>query len=498
MKKNKFYLLALIPLALSMTSFNIETQIERKSMELGSATPDDAPEDSAEDQPTDQRVDIGQFATHIFDIFKELELSVDTDNNNQADTSLEVVSVEVKEASRNSINTDNQDKVILIIRSNRDYGLEAKSGTNCECDDQQLTRIEMTPNQLGFTADTDIASLDQETLKQALQTNSGVIVEKINQQRMSQHEERLAERDCSSKEDDREQLNCLLDRVKESSGDEKEEFIAQIEEQMIALLYSEEDSDQRIFRDIFKKLKGDRALRDLKAKLDEHKDIKREIDDYKEESQRLADDIKEFDQLYEDSLDTITRIERTGFRSPLDHQHYREALYNQQMVNVMRSRALSQHNTLTTSFRDDFNRITRGSNLSRQHLQIANNYAFPTNTRGRRLGIRERSPLIDPLRSRPLIGDRYTDMTGDNYLYNTPHNRFNNRFIDRSTGRGRVGNNFGTFNNRGTRGRRNLFPTNRYGPDTLPRAARLNINNTYQDQPRRRGRNIMDRGRSRF
>ena len=503
--KNKLYLLALIPLALSMTSFNIETQIERSSMELGSEPLADVPENDTDDQQPDQRVDIGQIAGHVEAILREIgELKIDINNNDnkREDTRLEVTSIESKKTEGTSLSTtDNQDTIVLTIRSYTDNNLEAVSGVDCECDAQQLIQLELTPSELGLTADTDIESLDQAKLTEVLRGKSGVIVDKINQQRQNQHETRLAEKDCSSKEDSKEKSNCLLDRVKESSGEEGQEFIAQLRDEMLNLFYSEDRADQRAFNDILKKLTGNKRLRDLRAELNEHKDIKEKIDDYKEESQRFADDVREFNLMYEDNLDIITDIERNGFRSPQDWQNYQTALGHMQYANRMLLGAQSELNTMKRDFRSEFDRITRRSRLSTQHIQIARNYAFPPTARGRRVNVRGRTSGLSPLAARPLIGNHHTNILGDDYSYynlqrpSLHHNRHNGfNFTDRS--RGTVGQR--TFN-RGTRGRRSLL---RYdGPHTLSRANPLNIHthrpirNTYQPS-RGRGRNIIGRGRN--
>ena len=446
--KNKLYILTLIPLALSMTSFNIETQVERASIGSGSTPPDNLPEDDADNQDPAQRVDIGQLAGHVEDVLRRMnELTIDLDNNDKDDTRLKIVSVQPKETSSTSLSSrDNQDKIVLTIESRTDRNLEAVSGVDCECDNQQLIHLELTPNELGLTASSDLESLNQEKLTEILQAKSSVIIEKINQQRRSQHEERLAARDCSTKESDREQSECLLDRIKESSGDEKEELIAELEDNMRNLLYSEERSDERAFKALFKKLKGDEALRDLRARLQEHKDIKEEIDEYKETSTRFASDMREFDLMYQNNLNTITDIERSGFNHPRDWQNYQLALQNMDYAQNMSLGAQSELDTMTRSFRTDFDRITRDSHLLRpQDIQFARNYAFPRstlNSRGRvrsrgRRSVRGRTAISQlPLGTRP-VKDLYTGLEGDLY-YNNNLQGTSGRFNSRSS-RGPIG-----------------------------------------------------------
>ena len=505
MKKNKLYILTLIPLALAMTSFNIETQTDRRSIELGSlaevqefAPTTSLPENTDPPQGQTVKVDPSDIIEHVEDISRQMNLTIDLNNDSNEETRLEITGIESKQVSSTSISPgareEEQDKIVLTIRSHTDSNLEAVSGVDCECDTRQLIRIELTPSDLGLTADTDLESLDKNKLREALQAKAPVIIEKINQQRLSQHEERLAEKDCSLKENDREQLDCLIDRVKESSGEEKEEFVAEIEDQMRNLLYSEESSDQRTFDTIFRKLKGDRALTDLKARLDEHKDIKDEIDDYKETSTPLANDVRDFNLMYEDSLDMITNIERNGFKYPQDWQNYQTALRNMDSANNMILGAQFELNTMTRSFRSDFDRIAQGSGLGTQDIQIARNYAFPTTvSRGRR-SVRGRMavsqmPLglgTDPLNT-SVLGDRsYRSSLGMTSRFGHPSRvPISSNLATLNGGRGRSGM-------RGGGGRADLF---RYDSHrTLSRPQSLHID---RHQPSRgRGRSIMmSRGR---
>ena len=435
--KNKLYILTLIPLALSMTSFNIETQVERASIGSAPTPPIDLPEDDADNQDPAQRVDIGELAGHVEDVFRSMnELTIDLDNNDKDDTRLKIVSVQAKKTSSTSLSSrDNQDKIILTIESRTDRNSEAVSGVDCECDNLQLIYLELTPNELGLRASSDLESLNQEKLTEILQAKSSVIIEKINQQRLNQHEERLAERDCSAKESDREQSECLLDRIKEASGDEKEEFIAELEDNMRNLLYSEERSDERIFNALFKKLKGDKALRDLRARLKEHKDIKEEIDEYKEDSTRFASDMREFDRMYQNNLEIITDIERSGFNHPRDWQNYQLALQNMDYAQNMSLSAQSEIDTMTRSFRTEFDRITRNNRLLRpQDIQFARNYAFPRSTLNSRGRVRSRGGRSArgrtavsqlPLGTRPR--DHYTGLEGYNNNLQGTSGRFNSR-----------------------------------------------------------------------
>ena len=493
--KNKFYILALIPVAFAMTSFNIETQSGRTSLgSLATVTPE---EDTGDNQEQENRVTIGQVVDHVEDIFRQMQLTIDLNNNDEDDTRLEITGIESKQASNTSLSSrrTNQDKIILTIKSHTDSNLEAVSGVSCECDAQQSIQLELTPEELGLTDNTDLESLDQDKLKEVLQAKSGVIIEKINQQRRGQHEERLAAKDCSLKENTREQLDCLIDRVKESSGEEKEEFIAQIEDQMENLLYSEERSDQRTFKAIFRRLRGDSAFRNLRAKLEEHRNIKNKIDEYKENSDRirLANNIKDFNQMYTESEDMMKSIERNGFRYPQDWQNYQLALKNMNYAENMRLGAQRELDTITSSFRGEFDEVARSSSrLSPRDIQIARNYAFPRSPNVGRGNVRGRLSVSQLPGTPPFVGGHLgrTGILGGDIYYNSLQRPSLGRFNGRSS-RGRVGHNFTTFDaGRGvrSRGRRNL----RYeGTRTLSMPERLYIDRGYP-----RGRTNIGRGRS--
>ncbi len=502
MKKNKLYILILIPLALAMTSFNVETQIERRSIELAQSSdnPVEAIPESPEAKSTEPPAGITNTAENIRDILSRMpdEINIDTNNDKEDDTTLQVIKIEESpqtsgfSISPGADNTRNQGKIIITINTFTEANLEAVPGMPCDCDSQQSIRLEVI-----LAEGQSLESLTPDDLKTLLKQNSGVIFEKVNQERRSQHEQRLAEKDCDRKENNREKLNCLIDRVKESSGDEKEEFVAEIEDQMRDLLYSEEDSDQRTFDAIFRKLKSDRALTALKTKLEKHKDIKEEVDEYKEASTHFANEMREHNLAYEESLDMIANIERNGFRYPQDWANYDAAVQNGDTAKRLLFQAQLGLNRTTTDFRSEFDRITtrHSSGLSPRDIQIARNYAFPraNNSRGRSANVRGRVASQSPLGARsPLIGDQSIDyLRGNSYngLQGSPQ-RFNSSLY--ST-RGRFGSNNptalnGRINGRGRSMRSgNQFRYDRY--DTLPQPRNLYID---RRQPSR-GRGIGGR-----
>ena len=424
--KNKFCILALIPMAFAMTSFNVATQSGRiellsQDQEATEAnTPeaqesDDAKEarperESPEASQQDYAIKLSEAIGRVQNVVSEInDMTIDLNSDNQDDTTLTITNIESKSRPNNSISSRNDDegKVVLTIESQteRKVELEAQSGTECDCDSKQRISIELTLADLGLTGeDADLNSLNQDKLKDILRNHSSTIIAKIQEQRTDQHNERLAAKDCDLKNNERQKLGCLIDRVKELSGDEKEELVAQIEDEMRDLIYSDERSDQRTFAHILRKLRGDNSLTALRRKLEEHQDVKKEIDEYRESTLNLTHDIREFDEMYRVAQLEKTNIDTNGFRNPQDWRRYIQLTQQMSYAENMLSGTQLRLNTIQNSFRSRFDKLisdSRGT-FNRSDISAARNYAFPRNNNPSLARTRSGGAYIN---STPLFND---------------------------------------------------------------------------------------------
>lgn len=528
--KNKLYILTLIPMALAMTSFNLATQSGRIELsrtspefdtteETGAETksPDTGTEavETEQEEPKaaqqDDAIALSEAIERVRDVVQEISsITVDLNNNNQDDTTLRITNIQSKSRPNNSISrrSDGDEKIVLTIESetDRNVGLEAQSGLECDCDTKQQISIELTLADLGLTGeDADLNSLDPGKLKDALRNHSPTIIAKIQEQRTNQHDQRIAAKDCDRKENSRQKLNCLIERVKESSGDKKEELVAQIEDEMRNLVYSDEHTDQRTFASILRRLRGDSSLTALRRKLEEHQDIKEEIDEHKEETSRLAHDISEFDEMYRIAQLEKTSIDRNGFRHPQDWQRYIQLTQQMSHAENMLLGAQGELNTMRSSFSGRFHRLMNDSRgiFNRNDISAARNYAFPRNRNANPLLARTRRGVYR--NSTPLLGDSLlTDrFQTDPYLpgmrsLDVPYslrrprlNTFSHRRRNPLMTRGQV------------RGRRHNFGQRYFESGrTIARPRSFQINNRLRNgrdiSHSRRGRPAVGRGRARI
>ncbi len=437
------------------------------------------------------------------------DLPFDVNGDRKADTHLKVSFEEVTSSGPRPLNVNSgndEDKVILKVESNtfESIGLEAESGVSCECDNEQSFQIELTRSDLGLEPGED---LDEEKIKKIVTNHADQIIAQINNNRNAQHQASLEEQDCSKKGHKSAKLRCFIKQVKDNK--DKDESLATIEEILDDLAYSTKKSDERLFEQTLKKLKGDEDLVALKEKFEKSQEVRVAADEHKEKMHNWNKEITEATEAYNTAENYMAQIEMRGFSTPMDQHNYQIALQNMRHAEtVMYSTQLKMH-TARRAFNTHFNSIV--GNLSSSQVTAARNYAFPKSLRNNMAVIPSSSrfglsttlgggPLSRrPLRSRNFRDGSFMDRR-DRYSLRTPSILLDDGVSHRS---GRNDLRGGGYNIRSRRGRGVRTP---YQFDALSRPRDLNIDRVAPRQqaprvrsqrsqrvPRRRGGGYVQR-----
>ena len=464
---NKFFILLLIPMALSITSFNVLFAPKKGKIELAQSIPQEvllqnggltegppppptasgtvgagsgttsaggtastsgsasadpvapaepevtepepeapAPAEASATDRAETRVPLREQVEHLQAVVNELDrpLKVDIDGQGGAETTITDITIsepddEVAVDLSRETETEGSDKIILTINSRTPNDQLEATMVDCDCDyTTQRVQIELATSELGLEEGESIEDIDQRRLQRILARKHNVIAEKIKIARNEQvtasqaEDERLAEaeraeRDCNNKDSSRKQMECHIARVKEdgASESERDEALAEIEDRMRRLAYSDKSSDERLFNSMLSRLRGHEDLTDLRSKLEAHQEIRAEANEFNEAERKFNADIGKFNASNMFANQQILGLERrmdiNGFLTPLEQMQYNRALATQAetLNNLETAQANLQSSRLSFHTRvNDLIASSRSSGVFTRHdITAARGYAFP-------------------------------------------------------------------------------------------------------------------------
>lgn len=399
------------------TAAEAEAPAPARSEQPAVAPQAEAPEVPAQTRES-ERISLDDAVARITTVLGEINeenkpFTVDLDDRgDEDDTVLTDIVVERSERARGrSLRRRSDDKIILTMTTRTDGDLEASM--DCDCSNEQTIQIAFTAAELGVES---VNNIDDDKIEELLGTKENEIVSKIKEARNSENlanqeeaeqvaQRERAERDCSSRDSQREQLECYIARVKddEASEGERDEALSEIEDKMRKLVYSDKSADERLFARMLSRLRGHDDLKDLKENLERHQDIRAENNEFKEHERQLHAGLETAQQqylMYDGQIGHFERLESiNGFLTPYEQQLYNQALANQgrtlgMLENAQQSLQLSRSAFYTRV--NDIIATSRSHGLfDRTDIQLARNYVSPNPSS--RLA-------FNPIRSTGLIG----------------------------------------------------------------------------------------------